>query len=367
MDAAGASYERTGVKTQGGAISAVERLLGPTFAFPDSAQVLTGFGQYASVLRLTDELAVAVCTDGVGSKTLVASALERYDTIGFDCMAMNVNDLICVGARPIALVDYLGVHTLDTERTAAILGGLAAAAEEAGVAIPGGELAQLPELIGSDGVVAGDDKAFDLVGTGVGVVHPGHLVTGASLAPGDVLIGVASSGVHSNGFTLARRVLLREAGYALDERLERLGETVGDALLTPTRIYVRAARALWDGGIETKGLIHVTGDGFTNLCRLAAPVGYLIDRLPEPPPIFGLIQEAGGIDDAEMYRVFNMGVGLVIAVASEDEEPTVSVLASVGSDAMRIGTVTEEAGVVRIAPLGLIGGMPGGESELRAG
>ena len=359
------TYESAGVSTQGEAISAVERILGPTFSFPTGAKVLTNFGQYASVLSLTDDLAIAVCTDGVGSKTLVASAMDRYDTVGFDCMAMNVNDMICIGARPVALVDYLGVHTLDPQRTQAILRGLAAAADEAGVAIPGGEIAQLPEVIGSNGIDEGDPKAFDLVGTCVGTVHPQRLVTGETIEPGDVIIGLESSGIHSNGLTLARKTLLKQAGYELDEHLQRLGTSVGDALLTPTRIYVRAITSLWDSGIETKGLVHVTGDGLTNLCRMNAPVGYLLNELVEAPSIFGLIQEAGEVSDAEMFRVFNMGVGMVAIVAAGDEARACSVLEGAGYPAQRIGVVTNESGVLRIEPLGLIGGMPGGESRLR--
>jgi phosphoribosylformylglycinamidine cyclo-ligase len=319
------------------------------------------------VLSINDEIAIAVCTDGVGSKTLVASALDRYDTIGFDCMAMNVNDMICIGARPIAMVDYLGVNSLDTERTAAILTGLAAAADEAGVAVPGGELAQLPEVIGSDGTTPGDEKAFDLVGTCIGIVHPDRLITGEALMPGDSLIGLSSSGIHSNGLTLARKTLLQDAGYALDEHLERLSETVGEALLTPTRIYVRAATTLWDAGIQTKGMGHVTGDGFTNLCRLNPLVGFDVQELPDPHPIFGLIQDAGRLPDAEMYRVFNMGVGLVVMVDPTDEPKALELLAHASYPARRLGTVTDEAGVIRIEPLGLVGGMPGGESELRTG
>ena len=351
--------------TQGEALSAVERLLGPTFTFPDHAKVLTDFGHYASVLRLTDDLALAVCTDGVGSKTLIASALDQYDTVGFDCMAMNVNDLVCVGARPVALVDYIGVHTLDPQRTAGLLEGLAAAAEEAGVAVPGGELAQLPEVIGSDGHVSGDPKAFDLVGTCVGVLHPDRIITGEAVRPGDVIVGLASSGIHSNGLTLARRVLLREAGYGLDERIERLGTTVGAALLEPTRIYVKPVTALWDAGIDTRGLVHITGDGITNLCRLAAPCGYRIADLPEPQPVFSLIADAGAVPPQEMYRVFNMGIGLCVVVPDQDVERALSLLRDGGHEAWVLGEVTDEAGVVRIEPLSLVGGLPQGESELR--
>jgi phosphoribosylformylglycinamidine cyclo-ligase len=355
------SYESAGVKGQAEALTAVERHLGPTFSFPAHGEVLTDFGHYASVIKLGSELALALCTDGVGSKTIVASALNRYDTIAFDCVAMNVNDLLCVGARPLAMVDYLGVHTLDTERTEALLSGLGAAAKEAGIAVPGGEMAQLPEVIGSDGRVPGDPTAFDLVGTCVGTLHPDDLILGRSVVAGDTIIGLEASGLHSNGYTLARRVLLKDARMRLNERVETLGRSLGEELLEPTRIYVNAVTALWDAGIETRGLAHITGDGFGNLTRLEAPVGYELDQLPDPPAIFELIQEGGGIGDEEMFRVFNMGVGMAIITPPDQEERALSVLEGAGQSAQRIGVVSDEIGAVRLVQRGLeLTGVRGG-------
>jgi phosphoribosylformylglycinamidine cyclo-ligase len=360
------SYEEAGVGGQSGALSAVRRYLSPTFDYPD-AEVLTSFGHYASVLKLSDDMALALCTDGVGSKTIIAAALDRYDTIGFDCMAMNVNDVICVGARPIALVDYLGVHTLNETRTAAILEGLGAAAAEAGVAVPGGEIAQLPEVIGSDGTIAGDERAFDLVGTCVGVLRPDEVILGDTLSPGDAVIGLTSSGLHSNGYTLARRVLLADGGYTLEEHIDALGCSLGEELLRPTRIYVRAVAGLREAGIEMHGLAHVTGDGVANLCRLGSHVGFLLDALPEPPPIFGLIQRTGGIDDAEMLKVFNMGVGFVVVVPGSRERDAIGSLAARGYDALRIGAVTDRRGEVRIHPHGLVATLRDGEAVVAPG
>jgi phosphoribosylformylglycinamidine cyclo-ligase len=357
------AYERAGVRGQGEALSAIVRHLGPTLSLPN-AELLTSFGGYASALKLSDELAVAISTDGVGSKTIIAAALDRYDTIGFDCVAMNANDVICIGATPIAMVDYLAVHTLDEERVEQILKGLGAAAEEAGIAIPGGEVAQLPEIIGSDGHVHGDPTAFDLAGTCIGVVHPDRVTLGQNIEVGDALIGLEASGIHSNGLTLARRVLLEVAGYEYHDYLGRLGRSIGDELLEPTRIYVGAVRALWDAGIETRGLVHITGDGFANLCRLEADVSYVIDRLPATPEIFGLIQDAGEIEDAEMYRVFNMGVGFIFVVPEADVDGALESVAGSGYGAMRIGTVTAAAkDAVTIDPAGLVGGMAAGESS----
>ncbi|MDP9068689.1 MAG: phosphoribosylformylglycinamidine cyclo-ligase [Actinomycetota bacterium] len=355
------TYTDAGVRGQGDALGSIERHLGPTLTFPSNAEVLTRFGQYASVLKVTDDLAIAISTDGVGSKTIVASALDRYDTIGFDCVAMNVNDIICVGAKPFAMVDYLGVHTLEARRAEEILRGLGAAAKEASIAIPGGELAQLPEVIGSDGRSDGDPTAFDLVGTCIGTCHPERLVLGQDVEVGDAIIGLASSGIHSNGLTLARKTLLDR--YSLRDEIAELGRTLGEELLEPTEIYVRGVTALWDAGIETRGLVHITSDGFTNLCRLDATVGYDIEELPGPPPIFGLIQSTGDIRSEEMYRVFNMGIGFVAIVAEDAADHALERLRDSGYRAQRVGTVDDNAGVVTIRPAGLSGRLEEGESS----
>lgn len=359
------SYTDAGVRGQGDALSSIQRHLGPTLAFPSTAEVLTRFGQYASVLKVTDDLAIAISTDGVGTKTIVASTLGRYDTIGFDCVAMNANDIICVGARPFAMVDYLGVHTLDAAMTEQILSGLGAAAKEAGIAIPGGELAQLPEVIGSDGRSEGDPTAFDLVGTCIGTCHPDRLVLGQDVEVGDAIIGIESSGVHSNGLTLARKALLVGGRYQLSDEVDSLGRSIGEELLQPTEIYVRAAVDLWDAGIETRGLVHITSDGFANLCRLEAAVGYDIRDLPDTPPVFELIQTAGGIGSAEMYRVFNMGIGFVVIVPEPQAEAALDRLRSSGYSAMQMGRVDDNRGVVTIRPAGLCGSLVEGESSFR--
>lgn len=348
------------MRGQDEALSAVARHLGPTFSLPERAEVLTDFGHYASVLRIADDVGLAICTDGVGSKTIVASRMGRYDTIGFDCVAMNVNDLICVGATPIAMVDYLGVHTLDPERVDAILAGLGAAAKEAGIAIPGGELAQLPEVIGSDGRTRGDETAFDLVGTSIGLVAPDAVNVGAAIEVGDAILGLGSSGMHSNGFTLARRVLFSEGSLSLEDAPDELGRTIGEELLEPTTIYVHAVKGLWRAGVGTRGLAHITGDGLLNLCRLEAEVGYEIDALPTAAPIFGIIQERGGIDDAEMFRVFNMGIGFAVIVPPDQEAGALRIAYEHGHRASRIGTVTDERGIVRIPEHGLAGSLESG-------
>ena len=361
------SYEDAGVKDQREAISAVERFLGPTLELPRDAKVITRFGHFAAVLEITPEIGIAISTDSAGSKTMIASALDRYDTIGFDCMAMNVNDLICIGARPIALVDYLGVHTLDASRAEDTLRGLAEAAREAGVAIPGGEVAQLPDLIGSDGKSPGEERAFDLVGTAIGIVHPDRLVLGQDVERGDAIIGIAATGIHSNGLTLARKVLLDTGGYKLTENFELLGRTLGEELLEPTGIYVRPVVELWDKVIPTHGLVHITGDGLTNLCRLEADgIAYRIESLPETPRIFKLIEDTGNISTEEMYRVFNMGIGFVVIVPDERADDALRVIIGSGHRAQRIGTVTSGSREVRVDPVGLVGTLVAGESRFES-
>ena len=351
------SYEQAGVRQQGEAISSIVRHLGPTIGLPEGVETLTTFGQYASVLKVSDDIAIAISTDGVGSKTIIASRLDRYDTIGFDCVAMNVNDILCVGARPFAMVDYLGVHTLDPRRADEVLRGLAGAAKEAGIAIPGGELAQLPEVIGSDGTSPGDVTAFDLVGTCIGRVHPNRVVLGRDVTPGDAIVGIASSGIHSNGLTLARKVLLHDGGHDLDEEIAVLGRSLGEELLQPTEIYVRAIVALWDAGIETHGLAHITSDGFMNLTRVLSDTGYEIDNVPDIPPIFELIRDRGSVDIAEMFSVFNMGIGFCVVLPEEEAPRAISIINQVGKkQAWVIGRAVRDARKrVRLHQYGLVG------------
>lgn len=348
-------YEEAGVGDQASALSAVVRHLSPTFAYMPEGEVVTAFGHYAAVIRLSDELSIAICTDGVGSKTAVAAALGRYETIGFDCMAMNVNDLICVGARPLAMVDYLGVSKLDPAAAEQVLAGLGAAAKEAEVSVPGGELAQLPGIIGGPD----DDSAFDLVGAAIGILHAGDLCLGEDVKPGDVLIGLGSSGIHSNGLTLARKTLLDDSGMRLEDHVSELGRSLGEELLEPTTIYVRAAAAVRGAGVAPHGMAHITGDGLANLCRIGTGVDHVIDVLPEVPPIFRLIAAAGGIPEAEMYSVFNMGVGFVFVVEEQDVTATVAAVEAAGYSATRIGRVETGDGAVRLMKPALVGRLGG--------
>src|SRR5262245_33535559 len=279
-----------------------------------SASVL-GSGHYASVLRVADNLGIALSTDGVGSKIVVAEQADRLETVGIDCIAMNVNDLICVGAEPIAMLDYLAVEQADPDALARIAVGLKVGAQAAGIEIPGGELAVLPELIRGHPSPHG----FDLCGTAIGTVALDAIVTGADARPGDAIVGLPSSGLHSNGYTLARRALLEEGGLALGDRPPALdGRTVADALLEPTVIYVRAVLDLLRSDIPVRGLAHITGGGVRNLLRLGnGLLGYAIEQPLPVPAICTLVGELGGVADAEMWEVFNMGCGFMAIVPEE--------------------------------------------------
>ena len=324
------AYAKAGVN-QGDADAAVAALVESlrTIDLGRSSRVVDLPGHYASVIRLDERLGIALSTDGVGTKLALAEQMGRYDSVGIDCVAMNVNDVICVGALPLAMVDYLAVDRADPEVCRQIGIGLARGAEAAGIEIPGGELAQLGELV----------RGFDLAGACFGVVTLDALITGAAIEPGDAVIGLPSSGLHSNGFTLARRVL---ADITLDDH--RLGRPLGEILLEPTEIYVKPIVELLRSDVDVRGLAHITSGGLGNLRRLEADVGYEIDDPLPVPAIFTLIQELGDIRDEEMHEVFNMGCGFCVVVASADEDRALAILRSSNPEAKRIGRATEDSG-----------------------
>jgi phosphoribosylformylglycinamidine cyclo-ligase len=312
-------------------------------------------GHYASVVRIAANLGIALATDSVGSKVIVAEQAGRFDTIGIDCVAMNVNDLICVGAEPLAMLDYLAVERADPELLEQIAIGLRAGAEAAAIEIPGGEVCQLPEVIRGHPSPHG----FDLVGSAFGTVNLDRIIDGSACAPGDALIGLPASGVHSNGLTLARRALLEKGELTLHSAPPELrGATVADALLEPTVIYVRAILGLLDGHqseVDVHGLAHITGGGVINLLRLGDAIGFSItDPLP-PPPIFELIARLGEISAAEMWEVFNMGCGFCVVVGADQARAAVAQLAERHPGTAVIGHVTDRAGVVAVPGRGLEG------------
>jgi phosphoribosylformylglycinamidine cyclo-ligase len=317
------------------AVAAIVARLGRIELGRPSRSVLRG-GHYASVLRITDELGVALTTDGVGSKLVVAEQADRLETVGIDCVAMNVNDLICVGAEPIAMLDYLAVEASDPERLGRIAEGLRVGAQAAGIEIPGGELAVLPELIRGHP----SPRGFDLCGAAFGTVALDAMVTGEEISVGDALVGVPSTGLHSNGYTLARRALLSDGGLGLDDRpVELGGASLADALLEPTAIYVRAVSELLASDVPVHGLAHITGGGLDNLKRLHDGVAYRLEEALPIPPIFGLVQRLGDVPDEEMWRVFNMGCGFIAVVPAGAADDAAALLARHHPGARRIGSV----------------------------
>jgi phosphoribosylformylglycinamidine cyclo-ligase len=341
------AYARAGVdagEAERGVRAIVEVLRAIDLGRPSRSR-LRG-GHYASVLEVAPGLGVALSTDGVGSKLILAQELGRLDTIGIDCVAMNVNDVACVGADPIALLDYVAVERADADALAQIAQGLRRGAELAGVEIPGGELAVLPEIIRGHPSPGG----VELSGTAIGTVALDAIVSGERCAPGDALIGMPSSGLHSNGYTLAREL----ARGRLDERPPQLGgQTVGEALLAPTVIYVDAVRALLASGADVHGLAHITGDGLLNLTRLNAAVGFEIDAPLPVPGVCAWLCEQGGIDAAEAHRVFNMGCGFVAVVAVAAAHAAAALLAAHHPGSAAIGRVSADAGRVALPGLGI--------------
>jgi phosphoribosylformylglycinamidine cyclo-ligase len=308
--------------------------------------VALDIGYFANVIDIGGGMGLAICTDGIGTKSVVAELLKKYDTVGIDCVAMNVNDLICIGARPLSMVDYIAVAQADAEMLGAIAVGLAEGARQAGISISGGEIAQLGDVV----------SGFDLVGMAVGLVPLDRILVGRDLEPGDAVIGIASSGIHSNGLTLARRALFGRAGVGIDHVFPELGVPLGEELLRPTAIYVPEALDIIAAVPGVKALVNITGDGLLNLPRVAAAVGFEIDNLPPTPPIFRLIQRYGEIDEPEMYEVFNMGVGFCVLAAERDCAAIMAILERHRRSARVIGHVVADNGKsVYLPRAGLVG------------
>jgi phosphoribosylformylglycinamidine cyclo-ligase len=299
-------------------------------------------GYFATLMDIPPGPKLALSTDGVGTKILLAREANRWEPIGIDCVANNVNDLICVGAVPLALLDYVATDRIDEGVLEEVARGLYLGADLAGIAVPGGEIAQIGSMLADP---AGGRPMLDLVGTAIGALPPGRVpLDGSAVRPGDVVIGLPSSGLHSNGYSLARHVLFDVAKMGLADRVPGTARHLDDALLQPTRVYVRAAEALWEAGIEPRGLVHISGGGLLNLGRLAADVSYELDALPAPPPIFALIAEKGSVPAAIMYATFNMGIGFCVIVPAARQQATMAALKSVGEDPARVGWVTGRPG-----------------------
>ena len=317
-------------------------------------------GYFATLMHLPPGPPIALTTDGVGTKILLAREANRWEPIGVDCVANNVNDLICVGAVPLALLDYMATDRIDEGVLDEVARGLFLGAELAGIAIPGGEIAQIGDMLADS---AGGGPMLDLVGTAIGALPPDAIgsgwreaVDGSAVRPGDVVIGLLSSGLHSNGYSLARHALFRKGGMSLSDQVPGTGRRLADALLQPTRVYVKAMEALWAAGITPRGMAHISGGGLLNLARLAADVSYELDAMVPTPEVFTLIAQRGEIPPAMMYATFNMGIGFCLVVNKSDQQAALAALKQVGEDAVRVGWVTGRSGKsVSIPSAGLVG------------
>ena len=301
-------------------------------------EVLGGLGGFSgafsmSAIKDMEEPVLLSGTDGCGTKVKIAMLLDKHDTIGIDAVAMCVNDVACAGGEPLFFLDYIACGKNYPEKIASIVKGVAEGCKQSGCALIGGETAEHP------GLMAEDD--YDLAGFTVGVCDKKDLITGENIKPGDKLIGIASSGVHSNGFSLVRKVFTMNEEN-LNRYVESLGTTLGEALLTPTRIYVKALKAVKESGVTVKGCSHITGGGFyENIPRMLPENARAVVKLDsfKVLPIFNLIQTSGKIKDEMMYNTFNMGLGMVLAVDKDDVDKTMETLSKAGETCYVIGEV----------------------------
>ena len=339
------TYQASGVDTTlaDASLTSLTRQFRTTWTVPkgQTGHVCLDFGFFANIIEIGPNQGIAITTDGVGSKVLIAQRLGRYDTIGIDCVAMNVNDLLCVGATPLSMVDYIAVQRLDPGCLQDLAKGFTEGARQAGISIPGGEIAQVNDVIQSE--EGKDGEGFDVAGSAIGTVALDKIIIGARVQAGDVVIGIESSGVHSNGLTLARNALAHDTSLYNTRFPELGGVTLGEALLTPTHIYTREILPLLHGEchIDIKALAHLTGDGLLNLSRVPPSVSFVIDALPPPPPVFTILQRLGGLADADMFEVFNMGIGFCLVVPESQADTTLRLVTRFGKHAHRIGRVTD--------------------------
>jgi phosphoribosylformylglycinamidine cyclo-ligase len=334
------SYRTAGVDVE--AKTALLQALAPVIAATHSGAVVAGVGAFAGAVRLPHGSGLLLATtDGVGTKTVLARRLGRDAVIGHDIVAHCANDLVCQGARPVAFLDYIAMGRLQPQVIGAVVGAIAEACVTLGVPLLGGETAEMPD------VYAGD--AYDVVGTMIGVTPPEGLITGRAIAPGDRLIGLASTGLHTNGYSLVRRMLESQPGLGLEDHIDVLGTTLGDALLAPHRCYAPAVLSLLES-VRVRGLAHITGGGLADNLVRVLPEGCraLISRLWPRPPIFDWLASAGSITPDEMLATFNMGIGMVVIVAPRDMAPAVGHFEAAGIPAFEIGEVVEGATAVDV-------------------
>ncbi|MDI6826735.1 MAG: phosphoribosylformylglycinamidine cyclo-ligase [Candidatus Aenigmarchaeota archaeon] len=316
-------------------VSKIWKLIVSTWKKSEFCKPIDVKGHYAGIIDVgLKNSYLAMHVDGVGTKMIIARLMNDFRTVGLDCVGMCANDLICVGARPIAMIDYIGGRELNSKVVQDIISGLVKGCEIAEMALVGGETATMPDVL----------NEYDLVGMVVGVVDRSKIITGEKMKVGDVVIGLESSGLHSNGYTLARKVLFSK--YKVHDFVEELGKTMGEELLIPTKIYVKPVLEIIKN-CEVHGLANITGGAFSKLMRVGerAGVGFLLDTMPELPKIFKLIQEKGNISDRELYRTFNCGIGFCVVVPEDETKKVVNISERYGIRAKRIGKVVKEKDV----------------------
>lgn len=335
MTEQGLTYSQAGVDITKGneAVELMKPLVKSTFR-PEVVTDLGGFGGlFALDINKYEEPILISGTDGVGTKLKVAFDMDRHNTIGIDAVAMCVNDILVNGAEPLFFLDYLAVGKLDPQQVADIVAGVAEGCRQSGCALIGGETAEMPGFYSVD--------EYDVAGFAVGIVDKPKIIDGHTIAAGDVVLGLPSVGLHSNGYSLARKVLLETAGYALDEEIAELGESLGDAMLKPTRIYVKTIQALMEKA-TIKGMAHITGGGLLENVPRVLPDNCQVQVQEGSwpvPPIFSLIAEKGHVEAAEMYRTFNMGIGFVIIADAINAEKIKAACAELNEAIYQIGTV----------------------------
>lgn len=338
-----ANYKEAGVDVHAGykAVELIKKHVARTM-LPEVLTDIGGFGGLFSLENINIKKPVLVSgTDGVGTKLKLAFALDRHDTVGIDCVAMCVNDVVCSGARPLFFLDYIATGKLDPYKVEAIVKGVSDGCLAAGCALVGGETAEMPGFY--------PENEYDLAGFCVGIVDKDGIIDGSTIKSGDKLIGIASSGVHSNGFSLVRKIF-SEDRKSLEQYYSELNSSLGDVLLTPTKIYVKTVLSL-TGKYNIKGIAHITGGGFIENIPRMIPEGLkaAIHRDTWPvPPIFRLIAEKGNVNEADMYNTFNMGIGMVLAAEPDTAGEIISFAGELGEKAYLIGEIVEGEGRIEI-------------------
>jgi len=311
--------------------NSIGKSIGSTHLLPNKGKVISGFGHYAGLIEFNKNI-MTLHTDGVGSKILVAQAMNRYSTIGIDCIAMNVNDTVCLGATPVGYLSYVALEKTNDILLKEITKGLVKGAIMSNIAIVGGETAILPDIITGQK----KDHNFDLAGMVLGILdNKKKMILGDKIRPGDIIIGIKSSGIHSNGFTLAREILLKK--HDINDKTEFISKPLGAELLTPTSIYSNIIlKTVEKFATRIHGLAHITGGAFTKLKRLNDRVDYVLDNLPAISGIFKQIMVDGNISEKEMYRTFNMGIGFCIIAARESAD---EIIETINDEKMRCSII----------------------------